>query len=108
MKDTLQQGRHRAGWYMELQLASDRLATGHDVDSQLNNQLADRLAEHLAEQLAEQQQEIDRQITRLSGVNEPELVIRRGGMDGHPLIWWQYVASQVAEAVSEVRIVYVD
>lgn len=100
MKDTLQQGRRRAGWYMELYLAIDRLGTAHDVD----NQLADRLAEHLAEQ----QQEIDRQITRLSGVNEPELVIRRGGMDGHPLIWWQYVASQVAEAVSEVRIVYVD
>ena len=58
--------------------------------------------------IAEQDQEIDRQIARLSGVREPQLVIRRGGMKGHPLDWWKYVACQVPVGVDDVRIVYVD
>lgn len=58
--------------------------------------------------IVEQDEEIDRQITCLSGVREPQLVIRRGGMGEHPLGWWQYVACQVLVGVAEVRVVYVD
>lgn len=55
----------------------------------------------------EQDQEIERQAASLSRITEPQLVIRRGGMNGHPFGWWDYVACQLPEEV-DVMIVMVD
>lgn len=55
----------------------------------------------------EQDREIERQAARLSRFTERRLAIRRCGMKGHPIGWWNYVACQVPEEV-DVLIVYVD
>lgn len=66
------------------------------------------VAAALWEWIDEQDHEIERQVARLSGVAEPRLVISRGGMNGHPIGWWDYVACQVPVEVDDVLIVHVD
>lgn len=61
----------------------------------------------LWEWMDEQDQEIERQAARLSRLTEPDFVIHRGGMNGHPFGWWDYIACQLPEEL-DVRIVHVD